>query len=66
MPHGPPRPDRVRARCRAHVIIAMYSFADERAFDPMHESAVFAWSSVHDGGGAHSVEAGRLLARRWP
>jgi hypothetical protein len=30
---------------------------DERAFDPMDESAVFAWSSVHDRGGAHSAEA---------
>jgi len=30
--------------------------ADERMFDPMHKSAVFAWSSVHDRGGAHSPE----------
>ena len=35
----------------------MYSSADERGFDPMQESAVSAWSSVHDRGGARSAEA---------
>jgi hypothetical protein len=33
---------------------------DERAFDPMHESAVFAWSSVHDRGWS-ALSRGRRL-----
>jgi hypothetical protein len=33
-------PDRVSGRLWAHVITAMYSSAGERAFDPLHESAV--------------------------
>jgi hypothetical protein len=51
---APGRPTRCDTSYRGQ---RTYSSADERAFDPMHESAVFAWSSMHDRGGAHSAEA---------
>jgi hypothetical protein len=54
---APGRPTRCDTSYRGQ---RTYSSADERAFDPMHESAVFAWSSVHDRGWS-ALSRGRRL-----